>query len=278
MDAFAPGSDGAPQRGADAEAMHSDDQGESGGATRLSERAVTNTMSRAGAGAQLPLDLPKRRPYMGRDAYIVTPGNGADITTLDAWLGSDEPFLVICGAPSAGKTHLASIAAEALGALLIDLREDGGTALAALARDGQNNSAAPLVIDGADGFDRPDVLIEVLQRWRRNSGRLALVGRGAPEEWAGGVVDLATRLGAAPRLCVSTPDEALIRKVMEKLFVDRQLTVGEKVVEYASRRLPRRLAAVAAFVDAIDAAAIEAQTAITLRLAGKTIAALEGED
>lgn len=214
---------------------------------------------------------------MDRGSYIVTPGNAADLATLDAWLASDEPFLVICGSPSAGKTHLASIAADSLGARFISISDGDGADEALGAMRAAAADAAPLVIDRVERLARPELLLEALQQWRRNGGRLALVGRGEPEAWAGGVVDLATRLGAAPRLVMSEPDEDLIRRVMEKLFADRQVEASPKIIEFAARRLPRRLAAASAFVEAIDLASMRSKSPITLKLAGAAVASI-GDD
>ena len=66
--------------------------------------------------SQLGLRLPPAAVRMGRADFVVTEANESDLAFVDAWLGADEPGLVICGAPSAGKSHLASILAEAAGA------------------------------------------------------------------------------------------------------------------------------------------------------------------
>ncbi|MEO0399593.1 MAG: hypothetical protein AAF224_09270 [Pseudomonadota bacterium] len=213
---------------------------------------------------QYPLDLPFGPAKLGRTDFIETPANRLDLPTLDAWAASDEFALAICGAPSAGKTHLASILATEHGGELVTVADDGGIDRVA---DG-----ALFVIDGVDRLTRPTLLLEAIERARSSAGaRIVVTGRGDPKDWAGGLRDLETRLGALSRLTVSPPDEELLRRVIDKLFTDRQLSVDEKVIDYAAPRLARSLDAARAFVSALDVAAIAGKARISIALARKVI-------
>jgi len=131
------------------------------------------------------------------------------------------------------------------------------------------------VIDELERLSRPELLLGVLERARHRGGRIVLVGRGRPSDWARGQRDLLTRLDAAPRLEVSPPDEEILRKVIMKLFEDRQIRAPARIADYAAPRLPRRLAAAADFVNAVDAYCREAKAPVSIAAARRVLAPAE---
>ncbi len=221
----------------------------------------------ARGGRQLPLDLPAVDRPMRRETFITTAANAGDIATLETWWASAEPALVICGAASSGKSHLAGVLAQDEGADVAAVAQDGG--IDQVAGDGL------FIIDGLERLSRPTLLLEAIERARTGRGRLALVGRGRPQDWANGLIDLETRLSAIPRIEVSPPDEALLRQIMQKLFADRQVRVDAKVIEYAAPRIRRSLAAAIEFCRAADELALDAGSAVTLAIARRAVEAAE---
>lgn len=212
---------------------------------------------------QYSLDLTADLTRMGRAEFFVTDANRHDLKTLDAWARSEEFALIICGAPSAGKTHLATILLRQLDGEMITVAQDGGLDRVA---DG-----ALFIIDGLEQLGRPKLLLEAIERARLSGDRLVMVGRGDPKDWAGGLRDLETRLGAIARLTVSPPDEALLRNVMAKRLTDMQQPENEKLIEYAVRRLPRSLEAVTRFLGQLHDLAVERRKRMTIALARELI-------
>src|SRR5690606_3640912 len=66
------------------------------------------------------------------------------------------------------------------------------------------------------------------------------------------VADLASRLRAARPVELGEPDDDLLRRVMVKLFADRQLGVEPSVIDYIAVRMERSLQGASAIVDALD--------------------------
>lgn len=187
--------------------------------------------------------------------YVVAESNAAALDLLTRWRNSSETALVVSGPPGSGKTHLLSILSEAA----------GGTGAGSLA-----------VIDDANSRSPHDLLSQI-ETARETGGRIALGGSGDPISWAQGLRDLETRLGAATRIDLADPDDALLRAVIIKLFQDRQLRTKGDLAAYAAARLPKTFAAASAFVDAIDAASIAAGAPVGLRLAKSVIDNLSEE-
>ena len=57
---------------------------------------------------------------------------------------------------------------------------------------------------------------------------------------------------------LGAPDDDLLRKVLVKLFADRQLVVDKAVIDYLLSRMERSLSAAVALVEALDREALAA--------------------
>lgn len=211
------------------------------------------------AARQIALGLAPPPARLSRSDFVVAESNTAALDTLLRWHGSVEPLLVIAGPPGSGKTHLLSILAEINGAPAEEAGAD-----------------ACFILDDAASL-APGALLSLIERAREKGARLALAGKGEPLEWAQGLRDLETRLGAAVRIDLAEPEEALLQAVILKLLRDRQLRAGPELAAYATARLPKTFAAARAFVDAIDAASIAEGAPVGPRLARSVIANLSEE-
>ena len=74
---------------------------------------------------------------------------------------------------------------------------------------------------------------------------------------------------------IAEPDDALVRAVLVKHFIDRQLVVDTTVVEYLAMRIERSLDAARQVVEARDQEARMAGRRITRPMAGEVLRALE---
>lgn len=192
--------------------------------------------------------MPSTPPRLTRDAFVVSASNENALRALDAWIASEDYLLVICGPKGSGKSHLAEILGRDCGDVLI--------------------------IDNIQDGKSPEDILRLVEKARETGGRVALVGRGEPKEWAADLKDLETRLNAAARITLVEPDEALLRAVIVKVFKDRQLRAPGAIAGYAASRLPKTFAAAQAFVAALDALSIEKGQPIGLKLARQAVANL----
>jgi chromosomal replication initiation ATPase DnaA len=214
--------------------------------------------------AQLPLEL-GHRPALGRADFLLAPCNAEAVAWLDRWPQWPGPALVLYGPAGSGKSHLGHVFAARSGARALDA--------AALATDripaSLGDARAAMVDDAERASEEP--LLHLYNLLVERRGHLLVIAREPPARWVIALADLRSRLLAAPAVAVREPDDALIGALLVKLFADRQLAVGDELVQYLVPRLERSFAAAAAAVAALDRAALAEQRPITVPLARRVL-------
>lgn len=216
--------------------------------------------------AQLPLELP-HRAALGREDFLVAPGNEIAVAWIDRWPDWPWPGLALYGPAGSGKSHLACVWQAASGAVAVraaDLAageppELLGRAAACALDDGEAAIAA-----GDAVCERS--LLHLANLLQERGGHLLITGRRPPARWPVQLPDLRSRLAALPALRLGEPDELLVEAVLVKLFADRQLAVPPEVVRYLLARIERSFAAARTVVEAVDRAALAGRREITVPL------------
>ena len=76
---------------------------------------------------------------------------------------------------------------------------------------------------------------------------------------------------------LGAPDDDLLRRVLTKLFADRQLDVDPGVIGYIATRMERSFAAASRIVAALDRAALAGGRGVTRRLAAEVLGEIEDD-
>lgn len=227
-------------------------------------------MSAPGTPRQLPLDLPLE-PRFGREDFLVGTSNEAAFETIERWPGWATPVLMLVGPEGSGKSHLAAIWAQASGAETLEARY--------LDRRSPENLATKkaLVLEDADVAGLAEApLFHMLNLFRETGASLLITARSRPDHWGVATPDLLSRLRLAPAVEIGAPDDALLRALIVKLFIDRQLIVDTNVIEYVLTRIERSFSAVAATVEALDREALALGRRITRPVAARVVERLAG--
>jgi len=195
---------------------------------------------------QLPLDLSLPDPF-SVSGFVISDANRALYDLLSSAQDWINPHLVLVGPAGSGKTHAGHVfaATQARAVPVVWLSPDTPVGVDDIP------SGASLVIDNADSFDQ--VSLFHLYNRTQSDGRLLLLSRLHPAQWTYGVPDLESRLKAMRVVDMPEPDDALLRKVLRRLFEARVITPSDDVLEYLSRRMERSLAQAQKIVMGLEA-------------------------
>jgi chromosomal replication initiation ATPase DnaA len=220
---------------------------------------------------QLPLAL-AHAPQLGRDAFLPGTSNEAALRLIDSWPSWPSPVVLLSGPAGSGKTHLAHVWAERAGARIL---EAGGLSIATLPdiRPG----GATVVEDVDSGGIREETLFHVINRTRELGAWLLLTTREPADRWRIHLPDLRSRLRSASPAALGAPDEELLRKVMVKLFADRQLVVEKALLDYLIVRMERSLSFAGVLVRALDDAALAAGRPLNRAVAATVLEGMQGD-
>jgi chromosomal replication initiation ATPase DnaA len=229
------------------------------------------------APKQLAFDLPLE-PRFGPEDFLVSPSNEAAYSLIERWPEWPDTILQLVGPRGSGKSHLAAIWAASARAWTIDAFEVTDDKVPHLVSNGT------LVIEDADRADRDEAaLFHLLNLARERKASVILTCEIPPDRWGLRTPDLLSRLRLAPSVVIEAPDDALLKAVLVKLFVDRQLVVDTSVVDYIALRIERSLARAAEIVAALDREALSRGRRISRPIAAavletQDIAERDGED
>jgi chromosomal replication initiation ATPase DnaA len=201
---------------------------------------------------------------LAREDFLAGPPNAAALSLIERWPDWPSRTVLLRGPEGAGKSHLAAIWARISGARTISPRAlDGDEVPMALA-------TGALVLENlAEGRFDEAALFHLLNLAREERAYLLITARSAPTTWRIGLPDLASRLRALPVVALDSPDDALLRAVIVKLFADRQLAVDESLVNFLANRIERSFAAARRAVAVLDREALRLQRPVNRALAGE---------
>jgi chromosomal replication initiation ATPase DnaA len=201
-----------------------------------------------------------------RDDFLEGPSNAMALRLVERWPDWPARVVAIVGPEGSGKSHLADIWANRTGARRLSARALDQTAV-----PGALATGALALENVAEPLDEV-ALFHLLNLAKEDDATVLLTARQPPAQWAIRLPDLVSRLRALPVVELAAPDDTLLRAVLVKLFVDRQLAVDESLISYLVARIERSFAAARAAVAALDREALRQRRPVTRALAAELFA------
>jgi chromosomal replication initiation ATPase DnaA len=209
---------------------------------------------------QLPLGL-GHPAALSRSDFLVGEANREAVAIVDRWPDWPAGVVAVTGPAGSGKTHLVEIWRARSGAGVVPARNVDR-------RDVDGLLAGPLAVEDLDaGRIDEAALFHLINLARERRRSLVITTRTPPAALALSLPDLSSRLRAAHVVALGVPDDDLLRRVLVKLFADRQVAVDRAVIDYIVVRMERSLAAANAVVEALDRAGLAEGQGITRALA-----------
>lgn len=220
------------------------------------------------SSSQIPFPFEERRSF-AREDFVPGATNEVALVLVDTWPEWPQRVCALWGPTGSGKTHLAQIWRAQADA--IELRNLTREVVAGLPAGGA------FLLDDADTGDGGGALFHLINFVNQTSGWLLMTGKQAPQRWTTTVPDLHSRLTAVPGAALEAPDEALIARVLLKLFADRQLKLPEALIGYLATRLRRSFAEAERIVVLIDTLALQQKRNISVEIGAQALRQLEAE-
>jgi chromosomal replication initiation ATPase DnaA len=221
---------------------------------------------------QLVLDIAPA-PRYDEDDFLVSRSNAAAQAAIELWPDWPSRTLVLVGPPGAGKSHLGAIWARRGEACIVQAAAFAGSDVAAIA------ASRNVLLENADRLAGEDKrLFHLMNLLAETGGSLLLTACAFPSLWPVQLPDLASRLRRATVAEIFAPDDDLIRAVLVKLLVDRQLTIDMTVIDYVLTRIEPTLDAVRRLVDSLDREALSRGRRITRPIAAEVLEALQARE
>jgi len=224
------------------------------------------------APKQLAFDLPLD-PRFGAEDFLVSPSNEQAYGLIESWPDWPDTILLLVGPRGSGKSHLASIWATNARAWTIDASGITQEKVPHLVSNGV------LAIEDMDRGERDEAtLFHLLNLAREKKTFLLITCETTPDRWGLRTPDLLSRLRLAPSVSLEAPDDALLKAVLVKLFVDRQLVVDTSVVDYIALRIERSLAKASELVALLDKEALSRGRRVSRAIAAEILGAAQETD
>jgi chromosomal replication initiation ATPase DnaA len=196
--------------------------------------------------AQLPLDLPVK-PRFGAEDFLVSTCNESAYTMLENQASWPGGMLVLVGPEGSGKSHLSAIWAERNNAPVV-----------------QASSVVPEHVDSVlqrkalavEGIDASSVdeaaLFHLVNRAAERGKPLLFSSRTSIGSLAFQTPDLQSRFRRMPSVEIAPPDDELLRALVVKLLLDRQMMVDTSVVAFLCLRSERSFEGIRHMVERLD--------------------------
>lgn len=218
---------------------------------------------------QLVFDLPARSAF-GREDFYVAASNEVALRSIERWRDWPGNRLILTGNTGSGKTHLARVWQDEVGATFhrLNTQQEDHASLAP-------PTGAFLVLENIDTIcgdgPREEALFHLLNRAAGGEVHLLMTASRAPARIGFALADLKSRIEGSLTAAIAPPDDTLLATLLVKQFTDRQLVVAPDVIEFLLSRMERSAASVQRLVVALDRAALALKRPVTRRLAAEVL-------
>ncbi len=214
--------------------------------------------------SQIPFDL-GHRTAMGRDDFLIAPNNQDAVAWIDLWPDWPAPVLILYGPIASGKSHLAAVWGEKSNAACVHPGTLNDSTIRQIA-----SAAKHVILEDADkligNVEGEKGLFHLYNLFKEEKRSILLTLQEAPVRRSFALPDLASRLRAAPAVAIREPDDVLLGAILVKLFNDRQLRVGQDVINYIVSHMERSFEEAQRIVEAADSRAMIDKRAVSVPL------------
>jgi len=181
---------------------------------------------------------------------------------VDQWPEWPSTGVLFYGPPGCGKTHLGEI--WRLRSLAHQIKVDE-ISIAKIVES--ISEASALLIENLIDDIPEEELLHLYNLMGERGGHILFTASLPPTSLNFRLPDLQSRIRAMPAISIEHPDDKLLESIMKKMFYDRQLKVGDDVIQYFLVRMERSFLSARLIVSEIDQLTLAEKRQVTIPLA-----------
>lgn len=224
---------------------------------------------------QLPLAF-KHEPFLGKEDFMVASCNAEAFAYVENW--PDWPFFAIClyGPTGSGKSHLANMFSEN-----VSIKTRFPYKIPNIRASEVNTGTLRffeqhpcLIIEDLNENIDNEAMFHLYNQYRNEGGYILFTSETAPARLNISLPDLRSRLNIVPSIEIKEPGDDLLQALIVKLFTDRQIVIGEEVLNYIVANMQRSYAYARKLVAEIDNISLARKRAVTIPVVKEALSAL----
>lgn len=217
---------------------------------------------------QLPLEFSPHNS-MGREDFMVSDCNRQAFNMIDAWPNWISGGLFVYGPQGCGKSHLAHLFADKVGQY-----SQGKQSVAIVSaeqinmrnvkRIAEENSV--IVVEDVFPRHNDEALFHLFNMFNEQGKYMLWTAESAANHLHFALPDLQTRLNMLPSVVIDEPDDMMLQMLIAKLFNDRQIIIGQDILNYILNNARRSFAYIIDLVKEIDEISLAYQSAVNYNI------------
>lgn len=195
--------------------------------------------------------------------FVVSDCNRYSFEWLEKWpFKIQDNFVCLVGEKGAGKTHMAHIWADRLGAEIIKSSDilDKWYDIASI-----ENQQKYFVLDDADELNDDILLFYIYNTIKEKNAYLLMTAKNYPNKWNLKFEDIKSRISTISIIRIQKPNENATHSIIEKMLLQRGVQVKSNVIEYMANRIERSYESINYWIDQIDSKLIDKKSKLSIQ-------------
>jgi len=217
--------------------------------------------------AQLRLEF-GFEPDLSRRGFIPAPSNAKALEIVEQWPNWPASIIALVGPAGCGKSHLARIWRDRSDALKIE------TPMIEESTVPNIDGSRPWLLDMPSDAIDPQAFFHLFNMVNSQKGHLLICSDRPLARWGFGLADAQSRLSSIPTFEINAPEDQLLKAILRKHFLDRQVKVEDELLGYLVARMERSASTAKLLVEKLDEIAWAERASISKRIAKMALAAI----
>ncbi len=195
--------------------------------------------------------------------FVVSDCNRYAFEWLEKWpFKIQDNFVCLIGGNGAGKTHLAHIWADRLGAEMVRSFDilNKWYDIASV-----ENHQKYFVLDDADELEEDILLFYIYNTIKEKNAYLLMTAKQYPNKWNLKFEDIKSRLSTISIIKIQKPNETAMYSIIEKMLLQRGIQVKLNVIEYMANRIERSYESINYWINQIDSKLINRKSKLSIQ-------------